>query len=104
MRTPVSDEHRSGCLAGDPWTVVGISTDGRKLLLHAGSASGTRLRYAGSAVRETPGSVEIGVYRIWLKHNDDGGVSAVSPLPVIIDLERPLATRILLHAPITESC
>ena len=37
--TPVSDEHRNGCLTGDPWTVIGISADGRKLLLHTGSES-----------------------------------------------------------------
>jgi hypothetical protein len=102
--TPVSDEHRNGCLTGDPWTVIGVSADGRKLLLHTGSESGLRVRYAGSALRETPDSVEIGVYRIWLEHNDGAGVSAVSPLPVLIDLERPLATRTLLHAPITDSC
>lgn len=100
----VSREHREGCLNGDPWTVVGVSTDGRKLLLHTGGASGLRVRYAGSAVRETTSSVEIGLYRIQLKHNDTGAISAVDPLPVLIVLKQPLGHRSLLHAPITHSC
>jgi hypothetical protein len=102
--TPESREHRTGCLDGDPWTVDGISSDGRKLLLHTGGASGTRLRYSGSAVRESNSSVEIGLYLIQLKRNDGGGISAVNPLPVLIELQRPLGTRALLHAPITISC
>jgi hypothetical protein len=62
------------------------------------------LRYAGSAVKETPSSVEIGTYVIQLKHGDGAGISAVSPLPVTIELARPLPVRTLLHAPVTNSC
>ena len=62
------------------------------------------MRYAGSAVSETLGSVEIGIYRILLKRNDGAGISAVNPYPVIVHLARPLSTRTLLHAPLTESC
>ena len=102
--THVSAEHRIGCLFGDPWTVLGISSNGRELLLHTSGASGVQVRYAGSAVIETAGSVEIGIYRIWLEHNDGAGISAVNPFPVIVHLARPLSTRILLHAPLTESC
>ena len=102
--SPVSAEHRNGCLFGDPWTVVGISRNGRDLLLKTSGASGLFVRYAGSAVSETPGSVEIGIYRIFLKHNDGGAISAVNPFPVIVHLARPLSARTLLHAALTESC
>jgi hypothetical protein len=102
--TPVSHEHRDGCLTSEAWTVVGTRRDGRKLLLHTGGSSGLLLRYAGSAVRETTDSVEIGTYLIQLKHGDGAGISAVSFLPVSINLAQRLGTRTLLHVPVTYAC
>ena len=100
-KAAVSGEHRAGCLVSEPWTTIGISADGRRLLLHSGGDFGLRIRYSGTAVRETATSAEVGVYLIFLKHGDGVGISAALFVPVVVSLHQPLGNRRLLHAATT---